>query len=385
MWIAAVVLWLLTSPFYIWNISSVSDLIWRAITLSILSICLISNSDKELTKRTKGLRILFFVTFSYYLFIPTIHGVYTFLGFISLCFSLCLVFFIGVKKSYLQSVFQVFAFIFSVSLLLSLISWILWNTGRLSLINMLVSYEDRTYYHFPFLIIEQTDIRELEQTIRFAGCYDEPGVVGTFCAMILCVNKFYLKKFSSIVCLLAGCASLSLFFFLTLAIYGVMYSIIVKRNYLIPLLFAIGLFAFYSYTKDEVVFYETLWRRFEFDDSEKKFMGDNRMTYEGEMYYKNMSTADYLFGGDYPTYIKKAKGSSSYKTVVVKNGAIFLVLYLLFFVLYGRKFREKYISFLLYLIVLFGNIYQRPDIFGIVTTFLYVCMARNILSDNSRK
>ena len=221
------------------------------------------------------------------------------------------------------------------------------------------------------------DLNSIVDTFRFHGPYDEPGVVGTFCSIILCVNKFNLRKVENVICLIAGICSFSFFFTIVVSVYAFFYyGFIERNNKLLLLLLVIGS-VFYLKTKDDELIYNTLWHRFEYNQDEKKIEGINRMSDEADVFYNNLSFTEYMFGGDEEKYQKVVEGSASYKSVIVSNGVIFLILYLSFYILYAKSKATKRLAFILFLFVLLGNTFQRPDIYGAVNFFLYICLANN--------
>ena len=67
---------------------------------------------------------------------------------------------------------------------------------------------------------------------------------------------------------------------------------------------------------------------------------------------------------------------------------IFLILYLLFFVILAKKHKTNNKAFILFILVLVANTYQRPDIYSIVMIFIYSYFARwgldNLIEDKNK-
>ena len=80
--------------------------------------------------------------------------------------------------------------------------------------------------------------------------------------------------------------------------------------------------------------------------------------------------------------------TSSYKVIVLNSGMIFLILYLLFFVILAKKHKTNNKAFILFILVLVANTYQRPDIYSIVMIFIYSYFARwgldNLIEDKNK-
>lgn len=121
-----------------------------------------------------------------------------------------------------------------------------------------------------------------------------------------------------------------------------------------------------------------MWSRFEWNATEGKFAGDNRMTEDGERYIEKIKgTHEYYFGVDNISEFWKAAGeSSSYKNIIAMYGIIFFVLYCAFFVKLGKDNCNTRSSFVLYLLLFSVNMYQRVDLYSLPIMFLYSYLAR---------
>lgn len=376
-YIAAFILWIATGPYYFWWIPRASVFLYRVGIFVILwlvfykHISIQNNKDKKIV-------FLFVLALLYYSFSSLFNGVTNTLGFICLLATFPLLTFLLSKQPYLYKVFNSFTIIYAISIVISLFAWVLVLTGRAPLLGMIDNISaDRYYYHYPFIIIEQLDTKNFEDMIRFAGPYDEPGLIGTFSSMILYANGYNLKKKVNIICLLSGLCSLSFFFAIVTGFY---YIVKIVHSKKIGLLIAsISLvFIFFVSTMENELIYETFWKRFEYNEDEGKISGINRMSYAGDDYYNSLSFREFLFGGNVEKYKKVVGGSSSYKTVIVNNGAIFLVVYVMMLLTFANYRSRNMYSFVLFLFMLLGNTFQRPDIFGVVVFFLYACLANEI-------
>ena len=130
--------------------------------------------------------------------------------------------------------------------------------------------------------------------------------------------------------------------------------------------------------------YDNIWKRMEWDWEEMSFKGDDRMSDDADFYYQQIKgTPAYWFGvSDKATYLENVEGSSSYKNVIATHGAILFGAYVLFFILYGLKYRKTNTAYILYLFVMLGTIYQRPSLFSFVWLFLFTYMARAKYAEN---
>lgn len=377
-YVAAISLWMLTFPFYFWKLADYSVFVYRVFFLVVLGIIFIRYKNTCHNKIDKNLTLLYVVTLLFFIISTLFKGNANVFGLVSPFFNLILLRIAFSNISFLEKVFSCFAKVFAYTIVISLVVWVMMLCGIVSSYGMIDNLgHDRLYYHYPFLIVMAEDLNHIVDTFRFHGPYDEPGVVGTFCSLILCVNKFNLKRIENIICLIAGLCSFSFFFTIIVSVYGLFYFTFVERNKKILVLFVLIGSLFYIKTKDNEMIYSTLWKRFEYNQDAKKIEGVNRMSDEADLFYNNLSISEYLFGGDEKEYNKVVEGSASYKSVIVSNGAIFLVLYLLFYIIYAKSRIKGRLSFLLFLLVLLGNTFQRPDIYGAVNFFLYICLANN--------
>ena len=206
-------------------------------------------------------------------------------------------------------------------------------------------------YKFIFLYRASSSI----SLVRLCGICNEPGYFGTICALILCASSLNLKKKSNIIILIAGFLTFSLAFIITLVIY----LKDVRTVILTVLLTCFYLFLLPNiYTGNPTV--DRLIRRMTITD--EGLAGDNRTTDELEYVFNDVVKNKPLFGyGN--NYIKSnnLKGSLSYKTYIIQYGFVGCILLwgsLLLAALYKNK---NYLS-IIYIIVFFVNIYQRPNI-----------------------
>lgn len=211
-------------------------------------------------------------------------------------------------------------------------------------------------YKFIFLYRASSSI----SLVRLCGICNEPGYFGTICALILCASSLNLKKKSNIIILIAGFLTFSLAFIITLVIYLLLkYLKDVRTVILTVLLTCFYLFLLPNiYTGNPTV--DRLIRRMTITD--EGLAGDNRTTDELEYVFNDVVKNKPLFGyGN--NYIKSnnLKGSLSYKTYIIQYGFVGCILLwgsLLLAALYKNK---NYLS-IIYIIVFFVNIYQRPNI-----------------------
>ncbi len=382
--IAGFLLWIASGPFYFWGIIKVSLIGYKIGLIFLLGV--IFYKRKRFSTKELYIHFIFFLGILLSATIPLISGNSNIFGFLSALLSIPLIFLAFSDKIFIRKVFDYFSKIYAVAIFISLIAWILMFLGLLPMLGIIENTTaDRYYYHFPFVIVEQLNNTTIDEMIRFAGIYDEPGLVGTFSAFILYINKYQLNKPVNLVCFISGVCSFSFFFAIISIIYFLIYTFssngafrMNRKIIFATIFFCFLLIGFYNLTKDNDLIYSRFWSRFEYDKNAGKLSGINRTTDGADEFYEELSFPEYLFGGDAEKYQMVAEGSSSYKSVIVNNGAVFLLVYMLFFLLYAQKRSCRKFNFILFVIFLFGNTYQRPDIYGIAVFFLYICLANDI-------
>ena len=214
-------------------------------------------------------------------------------------------------------------------------------------------------YKFIFLYRASSSI----SLVRLCGICNEPGYFGTICALILCASSLNLKKKSNIIILIAGFLTFSLAFIITLVIYLLLKYLKDFRTVILTVL----LTCFYLFLLPNIYTGNPTIDRFiqRMTITDEGLAGDNRTTDELEYVFNDVVKNKPLFGyGN--NYIKSnnLKGSLSYKTYIIQYGFVGCILLwgsLLLAALYKNK---NYLS-IIYIIVFFVNIYQRPNIMTI--------------------
>lgn len=214
-------------------------------------------------------------------------------------------------------------------------------------------------YKFIFLYRASSSI----SLVRLCGICNEPGYFGTICALILCASSINLKKKSNIIILIAGFLTFSLAFVITLVIYLLLKYLKDFRTVILTIL----LTCFYLFLLPNIYTGNPTIDRFiqRMTITDEGLAGDNRTTSELEYVFDDVLKNKPLFGyGNNYVKSKNLKGSSSYKIYIIQYGFVGCILLwgsLLLAALYKNK---NYLS-IIYIIVFFVNIYQRPNIMTI--------------------
>lgn len=379
-WLASILLFLLIPPYFMWGILS-NNATKILITVLFCGIFYVYREREDM--KNQGLKVLFVFTLIYYILGGIINGQSNGFGVLARTIMLLYVFIPFSKKDFTLSVYNRFVTIYAIVISISLLSYVGAKLGYLHPIgHLVVGQHNRAYTIYPLLVLDSNF-----DFLRFYGPFNEPGVVGTLAALLLCTQKFNFKDWRTWVILVSGILSMSLFFFGLVVCYGFVYLVFIKRRFLVALMF-VGLFAgFYMQTKDDPILYNTLWQRFEWDEAEHQFKGDNRKNEAVDSFYEELKTKPSFWLGSSKTEVERfwrlVEETSSYKVIVLNSGMIFLILYLLFFVFIARKYANNNLMLALFVLVLLSNTYQRPDIYSELMLFLYPFFGRYCLSGDS--
>lgn len=273
-----------------------------------------------------------------------------------------------------RKVLDTFTNIYCLLIGISLIVWCFALMGVLNpykIIPPLNEIKNYNYGVYPLLV-------NPAGSFRFCGLFDEPGVVGTISALTLCCQQSF-KSTKSIVLLISGICSFSLFFFVVVAVYFT-YSQLLdtkKKSYGIfafSVALAIGLIVITS----SPVFSKMIGDRLSIDSDTGFIAGDNRTSdLAWEMLDSMVGTSFFWFGiDDKWEFQEQVAYSSSIINVIVMNGMAFLLMIVLFYFVYGWTYKSSVKQFLVYFFIVAGTLYQRPGIFNPEFIFLFTSLAR---------
>lgn len=375
--IAAVLLLILSGPYFCWWITKNVMLKW----LATLALGYIFFKQKgRLSKTDLNVVVIYVIAFVFYLLLPLLKDRITIFGLIDTIPSLFLVYLLCSNIDFCKKAYTYFTFLFALLMCLSIIAQFLSLSGALPSIGTIVNNaQDRVYTVYPFLIKEQVlDVYSLTGT-RFSGAYDEPGAIGTIAAVILCIEKFRLSNWKNIIFLITGLMSMSLAFYIIMVVYGFLYASVVRKKILLTFVLLTSFFLFYRYTKDDPTFETLIWERIEWDDEKQGLAGEDRMVGDADYFFDShiKGTSAYWFGlTDTTEFWKAAEGSASYKVVIAQNGMIFLALYILCFIWLAFHYKSNRFDVVIFMTLLLANTIQRPNIYSPLWVFLYAYYAR---------
>lgn len=374
---AACLLLILSSPYFFWWITK--NIMLRWIVTFALGFVFYKNKGR-LSKYDVNIMSLYVITFIFTTTLSILKSNITFFGVVDSIPNLFLVYLMCANMEFCKKTYSYFSLFFAILMGLSIIAQIMFLLGFLPSIGSIVNPgQDRIYTVYPFLIREQTiDLFSIQGT-RFAGAYDEPGAIGTIAAVLLCIGKFRIRKWKNIIFLITGVMSMSLAFYVILAVYSFLYFLIIKKNVMLTLAIIASMGVFYNYTKTNPIFETLIWDRLEWDEEKQGFAGEDRMVGDADDYFDKhiLGTQAYWIGlSDTKEFWKAAEGSASYKVVIAQNGMIFLSLYVFCFILLAFHYKPNKYELALFLILLIANTMQRPNIYSPLWIFLYTYYAK---------
>lgn len=353
-----------SQPCYLW---AFEDLLRPLCSMLIMILCVVNISHEKWTKW------IFLSIASAYIWASVFvdhTSIVTTFNFLAFAFIPIL------RKEVVLETYKVFYKIVTFFLALSIINYILFQLGinfggiNIPPLNELKSY---TYIMYPFLVVPSVP------TLRFLGIFDEPGVVGTLCALILVAEKMNFTKKGNIIILVAGILSLSMFFYAAMAMSVIMF--ISNNRQRIICVMAILAFILLTYSNSAI--YDKLWGRFEFDSSTGTFAGDNRSGGTLGVYFFLIMGSPIFYLGHGGKFVEQFQGEASLLLIIIKYGFIFVFFNLLGYALLAFReieYKKKWLFFMLFFL---ATIYQRPGFTNTFSIFLYTMVIYSYASNIS--
>lgn len=352
-WLTAVWMYLLLFPYFAWEIEPYAS--WL-IQLPLVAFLLLYQS--------KNVDYIAVFSFGLISFIAALCNGANLFG-ILMSFTNVLIF--STKKSFLIGVYNKYRYIYIILIMLSLISYILVTIG-VSLPYHISPPPPRNtieynYHIYPFFASPSVDDWRQLGLNRFNGLFDEPGVVGTISFLLLFIDKFNFKKVGNIILLISGIMSFSLFFYLALFI-CLCYKVIIdkvtlhKKIILMGCVF-LGLFAVSTNEVTRVLIFD----RVTWDETANTIAGDNRSSESLKNYVHSIRGTSAYFWGK-PEMVNQFKGSASLEKQILAYGFVTLFLFFLFFAIYSMKYLHISRKWIMFYIVFFIIMYNRPTMFS---------------------
>lgn len=348
----AVLVVVLMRPYFTWQ---VPELIMPLVSVAITAIAL----PHIPIKHNKNIDLLILLILAY-LFLSFLRGAHIGGTLINLSFA----FLPFMRKDYLMNVYEKFRYIIIVLFTLSAVSYLTVLTGLQSpigLIEPLNELKQMQYAHYLFLVLPA----KLDGFARYCSCFDEPGVVGTMSALMLFVEGFSFKRKGNYIILLNGLLSLSLFFYMAVAIY-----LLFKLPLKYKLAFVLGVSVLYASTINNEIIKVAIWDRLTLNE-EGELSGDNRNSDELMAVWDQSKYNVHILTGYGESFIKDYEGSASIQLFILRDGLIFVLMYFTVYLLYAKRMMRKRPELLLFALILFVTLYQRPGFCGIDFTLLF--------------
>lgn len=351
-WFVAFYAWVLFYPFFVWQVPP--SLIF-VISLLLFAPKLI---DLQKTKASDGIFIII-MSVLYLVLLARSGGT----GQVSVpgkIAGLVPIILFYTSPKFAKAIFEKFTTLFAFLIIPSIFMYVLVVIFEISIpyriIPPLNEIKDGVYRQYPFLVIYQGVVF----FDRFCGYFDEPGVVGTICAVLLAIRNFNLTNWISISIFIAGVLSTSMFFF-GISIMFLIYK--VPLRYKLAIIGLVGVLVFVLYNNE--IIYHLVFRRFSLTD-DGTLAGINR---EGgsfaEWYEQFRHSEHYLWGLGRGFGALHNPGGASFRQLIVDYGLIFFITYILSFSLYSLKRIGFNNNWVVYMMLLLGIIFQRPFILNI--------------------
>ena len=350
-WCIAILIYLLLQPYFIWG---VYNTLHPLLTFAFVALCMTSFSvhPREAMYKIALSSVFVWLSFKLHLSIVGTLGI-----------MLYSVIFLANEKLLMNS-YNKFIKIFVWTTIISSIIYLFVVVFGINIphnvIPPLNTIKDYSYNAYPLLVVPNG----LEM-YRFFGCFDEPGVIGTICAVILLMRKFDFKNKENILILIFGIISFSLFFYIICIVYALLFAQTKYKILIIAVCATLFLFA-----SQESILYELIIARMQFEDG--MMVGNNRDMGLDEHWYDNFKhSEDFWWGLGAGTKQMYNPGGASYKDRIIEFGAVFFFAYVAAFIMYGiHKLRPSLKNILIYILVICSVLFQRP----FITNITYILM-----------
>lgn len=284
-------------------------------------------------------------------------------------FPLSLSIFVLLKDYLKVAIFNLFISVLTIVLLFGLSFWMCGFFLNLDFYLGDCYVGDRLFLLYPFYCVEYTPIPfQIFIINRFSSVFDEPGMLGTISALILCAKNFDLKNdYRLFVVLAGGIFSMSLAFFVLCLFYWII-SCRIFSKYIIYLFIFFFLFLLFDSIFDGV-FVERLSYRLVDSDMESI---DNRTAGNFEVMFKQFLNSSALFCGmGHNAHLLAGGGSDGLKVFFYNYGILGLGLLLLSFSVLIYSYKLKW-HFMPLIVVYFLSFYQRAAIYRLYQLLIFV-------------
>lgn len=285
--------------------------------------------------------------------------------------NLALIFCFLILSNRLQiQISQKFIAVFTFILFLTLISWLVnISMGIYSVPATQPPTKVASFLTYQISILGEVFPSNVDGIYRYQGVFDEPGLMGTVCALLLC-SRIYYNNTQFLLLVIAGFASMSTAFILILAVYLFFlkpfkaFVIYLPIGALLVLLTReIPMLGYLFYTKINNLLFKGESNRV--SDTAAKFLENEKN--ELDAWY-------FIFGKGYGYVSSQKIDISSWQIIWVDSGVLGLFLLLLTFIFCALSKRINIIYAIPFFMAFIASFTQRPGVLNLFFVFVF-CVA----------
>lgn len=272
--------------------------------------------------------------------------------------------------------YKIFYWIFTISLIIPIIVFVLTLFGVNLPYSTLESYEEIkrntgvSYHLYPLAVTRDHMYQTALFKVQLCGIFDEPGRVGTLCGLFLCAEQFKLKdKKSNFILLIAGIMSFSMAFYFLCAIYfGV--KALQDRNkgvfIITSLVILYFVFININFTDPDIANFQMRFKIIDGVINGNNRINDRYMSLFWEGFVTNVKTILFGQGGGAlgKLQIQNTIDGSSFWCLIFDYGIVGFGLQIVWIFLYCFQDKACKIHCLPLMIAYLANMYQRPSMYS---------------------
>lgn len=203
---------------------------------------------------------------------------------------------------------------------------------------------------------------------RLCGIYNEPGGLGTLCALMFIVTNRYTKWWEKMILIIAGGLSFSFAFYLLMFLYFAVY--IIRKSWMNMIYIFVFILVFFAIPKidfkNELL--NSTAARFELTKDGLK--GDNRTNDEFDYKFDELKQGSQIWLGLGKDALGVQFGASSYKIWIVEFGILGFAFWMLEWLVLALRRSEKNPDAYILILFFFMSLYQRPMLIANMYGFL---------------
>lgn len=355
--------------------------------LVFVLICAMCYEGLQLTNKTVDIFRLLAIIFGIFLFFWQSFdvGKYRFASIMNFAkYSLVIMLFL-LSKAELLAVYKKYEKILAIILVPGIFIFVLHVIGIRLPYEFIRPSANREIYQYYYNYFGNLVMYEDMRKIRLCSIFNEPGVVGTSCGLLLSADGYNIKKkWENRVFFVAGLLSLSAAFYLITIIYFILYYLVINRDVhkavlLMLITPTIGIINFVIAKLSDtyrVLIYEKIWRLLSTGESNRK-----SVRLENAVIHM-FDSLRFLVGYGTGSHVDISRTSSILR-VIYNNGLIGLGIFSLFLVFAylseARHGGKKCVAFFLVYII---SLYQRPYMMELFAVLILIGgLASDSMSD----